>query len=116
VTYAALLCAVEYVQERSAFPPTVQAQFIDALSQISSDFNPFSGRIRELQVKLKRLAPDFFRSPNIRCLTRTVSLVEVESANNVAAASNKKRAITPICESEDETPLVQEPTCKRRKT
>ncbi|KAG7365005.1 cyclin-like protein [Nitzschia inconspicua] len=103
ISYAALLCALEYVQDRTPFPRRAHAQLLDNLSCISSKFAPHLDDIQHLQNKLKRLAPDFFPVPTT--LTRTVSLSDVESANSVAAASpggnsnNNKRTITPVHEN-----------------
>lgn len=118
VSYAALLCALEYVQDQTPFPRVVHAQLLNILSRVSpSLFEPYLEDIQDLQDKLKRLAPDFFPAPSNQRIIRTVSMSDVESANHIAAApirssNNKdnKRSITPTC---DDASSQQEPCHKK---
>jgi hypothetical protein len=112
VSYAALLCALEYVQHETPFPRGAQYQLIDNLSHVSSMFSPHIGDIQKLQKKLKQLAFDFF--PGGPAITRTVSMSEIDSVNDRATAtddikSNNKRAIVRTCVSKTQ----QEPTRKK---
>jgi hypothetical protein len=111
-SYAALLCALEYVQHQTPFPRSAQFQLIDRLSHVSSMFCCQIGDIQHLQTKLKKLAFDFF--PERSTVTRTVSMSEIDSVNDVVAAFNNdksysKRSVFPTCASEAQ----QEPTRKK---
>jgi Cyclin, N-terminal domain/Cyclin, C-terminal domain len=112
IAYAALLCALEYVQEDTPFPPAAHAQLLDYLSSVSSKLAPHHDDVQQLRTKLMKLAPDFFPTATIQNIVRTVSMSDVEAANHLAAASNctNKRAISPTCVSEAQP---QEPSRKR---
>lgn len=115
IAYAALQCALEHVQEKSPFPREAQTQLIDSLFQVSSKFCPQQRTIRRLQRKLKKLAPDFFPSSNSpRRIIRTVSFVDVESANYVAAALKRKRVVSPVSASGAENTPFEKHTSKRQ--
>ncbi|KAL3919309.1 MAG: hypothetical protein SGILL_003819 [Bacillariaceae sp.] len=114
VSFAAMLGALEYVNETYSFPPDVYFKFLDILGSFSPKFNPHLQDIKDLTAQLKKLATDFFPASNPidpddhQPITRSVSLVDVESADRPAATSNrrnknngsKKRSISPTCVSQ----------------
>jgi hypothetical protein len=118
VSYAALLCALDHVDENYSFPHDVQATFLELLTPFCYDYDPQLLEIQDMQAQLKKLAPDFFpevSDENSRRLTRTVSLVDVESVDRPTATSNNdKRAISPNCVSKAAA-ASSEPSRKRQR-
>ena len=107
IAYSAILCAIEYVEESTKrIPFHIQVRFLFNIKDVSNTLTPNSEDIRQLQTMLKKLAPKMFTTNTHHPLPRTVSLLEVDTAKSVAAAS---RSISPIVMGTDE------PKSKRQK-
>lgn len=98
VAYAAILCALESLQATSPFPTTIQLQFLRNIREVSDCFTPDCSSIRDIELSLKKLAPKMF-TPHTPPLPRIVSLLDVGTANHLAATS---RAHSPISVYDDD--------------
>jgi hypothetical protein len=118
VSYAAVLCAVQIARRKMTLPVNIQGKFLRNMNQISPDFTPSSEEVKQIQVELRKLAPDLFpttnNNNNKRKMARTVSFLDAETANYVAAVS--PRVVSPTCASgRSSLSSGNEPNAKRRK-
>jgi hypothetical protein len=116
VAYGAVLCALQLARRELNVPLNVQGEFLRNMNKLSPDLTPCSQDVKDIQVELKKIVPDMFppnNNGNIkRKLTRTVSFLNAETANPVAAAP--PRVCSPTCESGRASSAI-EPQAKRRK-
>ena len=100
ISYAAILCAIEYVEKSKSIPHDIKLQFLLSISEASDDLTPESENIRRLETMLKKLAPKMFpNSTNYYPLPRTVSFVHADRTKPEAGAA---RSISPIVMGTDE--------------
>jgi hypothetical protein len=115
VAFGAIICALESLQTATPLPIGIQDEFLRNIRKASHFLTPDFSGIRDIEASLKKLAPRMFTSI-IPPLPRIVSLLEVESANSVAAAP---RIHSPISVYEDdiisEGQDVDQPRSKRQK-
>ena len=102
ISYAAVLCAVQIARRKMTLPVNIQGEFLRKMNHISPDFTPSSEEVKQIQVELRKLAPDLFPTTNNhhnnnnrrRKMARTVSFLDAETANSVAAVS--PRVVSPV--------------------
>lgn len=92
VAFGAIICALESMQTAAPLPVAVIVGLLHNIRDVSHSLTPDCSGIRDIVSSLKKLAPLMFTSV-IRPLPRTVSLLEVETANPVAAAPKLLSAI-----------------------
>ncbi len=100
ISYAAILCAIEFVETTSPIPHDIKLRFLLNIREASGDLTPESEDVRRLQAMLVKLAPKMFpNSTSYHPLPRTVSLLDVDST---ASEERTRRSISPIVMGTDE--------------
>ncbi len=99
VAFGAIICAIDSMQTAAPLPVGIQVQFLLNIREVSYSLTPDCSGIRDIESSLKKLAPRMFTSI-IPPLPRTVSLLEVETANHVAAAPRPHAPIS-VCDDDE---------------
>jgi len=118
ISYSAILCALDYIEgSAKGLSSNIHIRFLCYMNKVSNTFTPESENVQHIQSMLKKLTPKMFTSSkNVYPLPRTISLLEVDTANSVASTSNSNRSISPVNMSTRNVATEhEEPKSKRQK-
>lgn len=119
ISYGAVLCALEHLEGTSPLPTNIKVRFLHNMRNVFEAFDDAdsSQELQRVQRLIRKLAPSMFSKdipPPERPLRRSVTVVDLDTANSVAARS--ARLLSPTDVSSAGSSEQQElPAAKRRK-